>query len=169
MRGGRFQLNLNQLKKCSAVCSPCSPPSSRPLLFACCFPSLVPSSRLETHSCSLSLSLGLHSPAHSHAFISLSLPFSFYLCSPSPFPFLSGSDLFWLFLALALAPLLSVSCSISDSWECLSWGSQPGSFGQSACLNTNAERFMLTKSSIFVGTGTLFTTLLETFFNELMA
>lgn len=98
-----------------------------------------------------------------HAFISLSLPFSFCLCSPSPFPFLSGSDLFWLFLALALAPLLSVSCSISDSWGCLSWGSQPGSFGQSACLNTNAERFMLTKSSIFVGTETLFTTLLETF------
>ena len=106
----------------------------------------------------------LLSPAHSilwfHSlFLSLSTS---ALCLLFHF-FLALTYLFRLFLALALAPLLSVSCSISDSWGCLSWGPQPGSFGQSACLNTNAERFTLTKSSIFVGTETLFTTLLETF------
>ena len=106
----------------------------------------------------------LHSPAHSTLWVHspfLSLSAS-VLCLLFHF-FLALTYLFWLFLALALAPLLSVSCSISDSWGCLSWGPQSGIFGQSACLNTNAQRFTLTKSSIFVVTETLFTTWLETF------
>ena len=56
--------------------------------------------------------------------VSPSLLFSFYLCSLCLLFhfFLALACLFWLLLALALVPLLSVSCSISDSSGCLGWG-----------------------------------------------
>lgn len=133
MRAERFWLHLSQLKKCSAVCSACSPhPHAHAPLLAAFLHWLLPPSLGLLFCQSV---IDLHSPAHStlwfHSpFLSLSasalcLLFHFFLALTYLFwLWLTYSGSFWLLpwphFCLCLVPSLIVGGALA---EVLSQGS----------------------------------------------